>query len=330
MYNKKSYAPVAQLDRALVFGTKGRGFDSLLAHHDIIHDMKERTKAAISELGLLYCVIAWGSTFFIIKDILPLITPLQLIGYRYLFAGLLAGAILFVQRKNPFKNWKEGFMLGLMIFFINAPQTLGLKFTSASNSAFITGLFVIFVPVFTYLFTKRMPSPKRLIPIGLALMGLWVLTGGIHGINLGDLLTLITAMVVGLQIVSVERILQKGADPFILLFQQFAITAILAFILEIIIGNGNIPALDQRTIWPVIYLAVIGTFFPLLIQFFAQKHVNTIKVSLYFSLEPLFALLFACMFGQELFIPERTIGGLLIVVAIILSEIIEKKIEKAI
>lgn len=292
--------------------------------------MKEKTKAAISELGLLYCVIAWGSTFFIIKDILRYISPLQLVGYRYLFAGLLAGAILVLQRKNPFKNWKDGLMLGLLIFFINAPQTIGLKFTSASNSAFITGLFVIFVPVFTFLLTKKIPSPKRLFPVGLALVGLWLLTGGVHGINQGDLLTLITAMVVGLQIVAVERSMQKGGDPFILLFQQFAITAIISFILEIILGNGNTAALDQQTIWPIIYLALMGTFFPLLIQFFAQKHVNTIKVSLYFSLEPLFALLFACMVGQELFKPERTIGGLLIVVAIILSEIIEKKIEKEI
>ncbi len=296
----------------------------------LIRDMKEKTKTTVSELGLLYCVVAWGSTFFIIKDILAFISPLQLVGYRYLFAGLIAGGILIFQRKNPFKNWKEGLILGLMIFFINAPQTLGLKFTSASNSAFITGLFIIFVPVFTYLLTKKTPSPKRLIPIGLALLGLWMLTGGIHGINQGDLLTLITAMVVGLQIVAVERIIKKGGDPFILLFQQFAITAIFSFILEIILGKGNSMVLDQRTVWPIIYLALMGTFFPLLIQFFAQKHVNTIKVSLYFSLEPLFALLFAWMVGQEFFVAERTIGGLLIVVAIILSEIIEKKIEKVI
>jgi len=287
--------------------------------------MKQKNKSAFSELGLLYSVIVWGSSFFILKETLQFVSPTQLVGYRFLFAALIAGTILIFQRKNPLKNWKQGFVLGLMLFLINASQTLGIKFTSASNSAFITSLFIIFVPGVTYLYTKKLSSPKRLIPIFVALLGLWLLTGGIKGINNGDLITLITAMVVALQIVTVERIVQKKTDPFILNFQQLALTAFLSLLLDAFLGNKNTFSVDPRSMWNIIYLATICTVIPLLIQFFAQKHVNSIKASLFFSLEPVFAALFAWTLGHELFVPEQALGGIVIVIAVILSEIIEKR-----
>lgn len=287
--------------------------------------MKEKNKAAIAELGLLYNVIVWGSTFFIIKNTLLVISPLRLMEYRFLLAAFLTGVILIFQKKSPLKNWKEGLIMGLLLFFINAPQTLGMQFTTASNSAFITGLFIIFVPPFTYLLTRKKPSPKALIPIAVAVVGLWFLTGGIVGINLGDMMTLITAMVVGIQIVMVERLIKKGMDPFILNFHQLAWTAVLSLFFAAVTGNNISMPVDPTTIWTIVYLASFGSFLPLLIQFFAQKYISTIKVSLLFSLEPVFAALFAWTLGHELFIPERALGGLLIVAAIIMSELIEKR-----
>lgn len=149
-------------------------------------------KVIAYEFGLLYAAAIWGATFFIVKDALSAIDPLVLVGHRFTIAAAVLAVVLPLTGRSLIRQWRQGVVLGLMLWFIYAPQTVGLKFTTASNSGFITGLFVVFVPLLAFFLFRRRATSRELLALGLAFIGLWFLTGGIDAINLGDLITLIT------------------------------------------------------------------------------------------------------------------------------------------
>jgi drug/metabolite transporter (DMT)-like permease len=279
---------------------------------------KERFKKLFSELGLFYSAAVWGSTFFIVKGVLEYVHPVILVGYRFVVAALLMAGICALTGKALFKNFKKGFILGVFIWLLYIPQTIGLGLTTASNSGFITGLFVAFVPLFSFLIFKRIPTFVGIIASLTSLSGLWILTGGLTDINTGDLLTLIAAMTYAIHILFVDKYLQEGHDPYTLCFQQFLVVGLLSLLTGAVL---NLPFSfgSTKAAWIILFLAVFPTFSAFLIQIVAQKTTTPLRVSLIFAFEPAFAALFAWTLGGETAIFHRALGGLLIFLAMIIS-----------
>jgi drug/metabolite transporter (DMT)-like permease len=276
------------------------------------------TKKLISDAGLLYAAAIWGSTFFIVKESLKFIDPIILVGYRFIIASALVALLCVITKRPLFKNIKKGLVLGIFIWLLYIPQTIGLGITTASNSGFITGLFVAFVPIFSFLIFRKVPSLIGIIATLISLSGLWILTGGMTDINNGDLLTLLAAMTYAIHILYVDKFLQEGNDPFTLCFQQFLFVGIASLavggIAGLPFGWGN-----ASTGWIVLFLAVFPTFSAFFIQVVAQKYTSPIRVSLIFAFEPVFAAIFAWTLGGEKIILHRAMGGLLIFLAMIIS-----------
>ena len=263
-----------------------------------------KLRKRISELGLFYAAAVWGSTFFIVKGVLEYVHPVILVGYRFMIAALLLAGICALTGKNLLRGFGRGFVLGLFIFFLYIPQTIGLGITTASNSGFITGLFVAFVPLFSYLLFRKIPTLIGILATLVSLSGLWILTGGLTDINTGDLLTLIAAMAYAVHILYVDRFLQQGEDPYVLCFQQFLTVGIVSLALGLILRVPFSPT-SGETIWVILFLAVFPTFSAFFIQVIAQKAVTPLRVSLIFAFEPVFAALFAWTLGSEKIIFHR-------------------------
>ncbi|NIP42567.1 MAG: DMT family transporter [candidate division Zixibacteria bacterium] len=275
-------------------------------------------KKIISDIGLLYAAAIWGSTFFIVKGSLEFIDPVILVGYRFIIATLLVALLCIITKRPLFKNMRKGIVLGIFIWLLYIPQTIGLGITTASNSGFITGLFVAFVPIFSFLIFRRVPSLIGITATLISLSGLWILTGGLTDINKGDILTLLAAMTYAIHILYVDKFLKDGDDPVTLCFQQFLFVGIASLtvggIAGLPFGWGN-----AGTGWIVLFLAVFPTFSAFFIQVVAQKYTSPIRVSLIFAFEPVFAAIFAWTLGGEKIILHRALGGLLIFLAMIIS-----------
>jgi len=275
-------------------------------------------KKIISDAGLLYAAAVWGSTFFIVKGSLEFIDPIILVGYRFIIASALVALLCLIGKRPLFRNMKKGMTLGIFIWLLYVPQTIGLGITTASNSGFITGLFVAFVPIFSFVIFRRVPSLLGIIATLISLSGLWILTGGLTDINRGDILTLLAAMTYAIHILYVDKFLKEGDDPFTLCFQQFLFVGIASVAVGVIAGLpfgwGN-----AGTGWTVLFLAVFPTFSAFFIQVVAQKYTTPIRVSLIFAFEPVFAAIFAWTLGGEQIILHRAMGGLLIFLAMIIS-----------
>jgi drug/metabolite transporter (DMT)-like permease len=272
-----------------------------------------------AEIGLVYCAAVWGATFFMVKDALSGVDPVALVAYRFLLSALLLAPWV-LPRPGRLRHLKEAAILGVLLFLLYATQTVGLGYTSAANSGFITGLFVIFVPIFLLVFMRQPPTPVQWGSAGLALAGLWLLTGGIRTANFGDAITVVAAGTYAAHLLATDRYVRADADPLVLAFHQFWITgALAAWYAAAFARPFSVATRSAGSV--IVFLAIVPTLSAFFLQMWAQKSVPAVKVSLIFSLEPVFAALFAWTAGGERFSPEKAAGGGLIVAAMMAGEL---------
>ncbi len=277
-----------------------------------------RKLAFVADTGLLYAAAIWGATFFMVKDALAGIDPIIMVGYRFLLAGSILLVILIVKRRPIFQNFRSALFLSVFLWSLYVPQTMGLEYTRASNSGFITGLFVAFVPIFLKTIFKRTPTRTEILASAISLLGLWVLTGGLKDINVGDALTLITAMMYALHVLYSDHYMKKGYDALIISCQQFILVGLMSLAIGLFF---DLPFAITTTYaaWVVVFLALFPTLSAFVIQMYAQKIRSPLRVSLIFALEPVFAAVFAWTVGGETFVLRNAFGGLLIFTALIIS-----------
>ncbi len=277
-----------------------------------------RSRHVLAHIGLFYAAAIWGSTFFIVKDALNDVDPVIMVGYRFLLAGLLLLGYLAVTGRPILQNVRQGAGLAVLLWLLYVPQTIGLGITTASNSGFITGMFVAFVPIFLRLIFKRRPTILEVIASAISLVGLWILTGGMKNVNLGDGLTLITAMFYALHLLYSDKYMKAGYDPLIISCQQFLLIGLFSLLVGGAAGlSFNIGS--TKTVGIIVFLALFPTLSAFIIQMLAQKIAAPLQVSLIFALEPVFAALFAWTLGGEHFTTRGALGGGFVFVALILS-----------
>lgn len=279
--------------------------------------VRKRTRM-LADVGLFYAAAIWGSTFYIVKDALAGIDPVMMVAYRFLLAGGVLLIFLKVTGRSVLAGLGRAAFLALILMTLYISQTIGLKYTTASNSGFITGLFVLFVPIFLRTVFKRKPTLMEVVASIVSLTGLWILTGGLHDINVGDILTLAAAMTYALHVLYSDKYMKAGVDPYVISCQQFLIVGAASFVggllfdLPLAVGSFKVAGV-------VVFLALLPTLSAFLIQMVAQKFTSPLRVSLIFALEPVFAGLFAWTLGGEEFVERRALGGLFIFLALVIS-----------
>ncbi|MDQ3022803.1 MAG: DMT family transporter [bacterium] len=291
-----------------------------------------RSSVRWPEVALLYCAAIWGSTFYIVRDVVAELHPLTLIGWRFTIAGLLLLPFVLgasVARRTlqhlprggrPTPDTFAGPILGLIIFVLYAAQTWGLVYTTAANSAFITGLFIIFMPPFAFVLHRELPGGMRLLAVAIAVGGLYLLTGGIGGLNRGDLLTLIAAALYALHVLLTGRAMARGSDPLLIACQQMLVCGALGFGGAMLLG-APLSMGSRHVALMVWFLALLPTLSAYLLQLYAQRRVDALRTALIFTLEPVFGAAFAWTLGGEKLVALSAIGGLLIVIAMFVSEL---------
>jgi drug/metabolite transporter (DMT)-like permease len=262
----------------------------------------------------------WGSTFIVIKDSVSKFDVFAIITLRFIVASIPLAFLIWKNKGNAFQNWQIGLLSGVAQFMTYAPQTIGLQTTSPSNSAFITGLFVVFTPIISFLFTRKLPKKKEVFASVIAIVGLWILTGGVQNFNYGDFITILTAVAISVCLVLTAKSLEKGTSSIVLTFQQMFVTAVLAGIIALV-THANFIASDTSVYLSILYLGIFASFIAFAVQNAVLKSLNANLVSIIIATEPFFALLFSWGFGFEIFNSMKLLGGIIMLFAIILPEL---------
>ena len=298
--------------------------------------MQERELKYKSEAYLILVTILWGATFVIVKEALTDISTMAFICIRFIIAGLILFPFM-IKKKFPTKAVKAGILLGFLLFSGFAAQTVGLKFTSATKSGFLTGTAVIMIPFLQILIEKKNPNKGVIIGAALVMVGITLLSSGgesIFGLfhdlgsnfNFGDLLTLLCALFFALYIIYLD-VETKRNDFWILLFVQIITTAVLSLVFLFVFAASDLERiridLTNNLIAALIYTSIFATLITTALQTKYQKNVTPAKAGIIFSLEPLFAAIFAFFILEEKITNFGYLGAALILTGLILSEIYE-------
>ena len=265
-----------------------------------------------SELILLGITAIWGFTFPAMKVSLDYLPPILFLAYRFGLASLL---MLLVFRSKVLKKetLKEGFIVGLTLFFGHGFQIVGLKYTTASNSAFITSLYVVFTPFIAYFILRDRLKPRDVISLAVALAGLYLISGASLDFNYGDILTVFCALSFAFQIVLIQKFGEKDylSLAFWQIFWNFVLSLAFALIFEpFVLPKNPLPWLG------ILYTSVFATVIAFTLQVKHQRNTKAHKAALIYSAEPIFGHISAFLTIGEVLSLKGYLGAALIMASI--------------
>jgi drug/metabolite transporter (DMT)-like permease len=279
------------------------------------------TKKILAQIGLIFTTFIWGVTFVLVKDALNDAPPFWFGGIRFFIACVLT--LLFVN-KNVLKISRNeligGTICGFWLFIGYAFQNFGLMQTTASKSAFITSVAVIFVPIILILFYKKEISKQIWASVGFAILGLYLLINPKgEGINIGDILTLGCAFSFAYHVIFQDKFIKLGVNIFRFFLVQTVVVTILSVIHGVVFEPD--PIVWSNTLWlALIVTGIFATFIGILIMVWAQQILDPSQTVIIFTLEPLFASLFALIVVGEVLGFNGWIGGILIIIGVLVGE----------
>ena len=242
-------------------------------------------------LALIAVTAVWGVTFVQVKDAVAIYPLFAFLAVRYAIAtGALALAGGTRVRTLGRSGWTAGALVGSLLGLGIGLQTAGLERTTVSSTGFITGLYVVFTPVFGLALFRASVAVEVWLGVAFALAGLAMLSGVPVGTTGGNLLVLASAAAQALQIVALERYARRY-DAIALTLVQMAVCLATFLVIALALGQLEVPR--GWTVWGA--LLVTGLFasaLAYLIQVWAQRRLSAARIAIVFSLETVFAGIF--------------------------------------
>ncbi len=285
------------------------------------------TQRAAAELALVFNTLVWGATFILVKSALADISPLLFLALRFSLAT--AALALFFRGSLTFPGaWKAvgpGILVGSSLFLGYMFQTMGLRFTSAPKSAFITGLTSVMAPLLGSFVYRNKPRIIEWCGILTATAGLGLMTlpeaslsGGFSAVNRGDILTFFCAIAFAAHIVALGYFTRRM--PFELLSVAQVATAAA---LSLALCWPETPRVEWH---PVVLLAILvtgllATAVAFTVQAWAQKFTSHTRTALIYMLEPVVAWATSYLLAGEGLSRGATAGAALILGGVLMVEL---------
>jgi drug/metabolite transporter (DMT)-like permease len=280
----------------------------------------DRRTALLATLALLAMTACWGSTFFLIKDLLDRLPVLDFLAVRFAIASialwLLAPRALGRLSRGSLRH---AVVLGLLYGVAQILQTAGLAHTPASVSGFITGMYVVCTPLFAAVLLHSRISAVTWGAVALAMVGLGVLTLSGFSVGYGEAITFVSALLYALHIVGLGAWSDARQAMGMTIVQLIVITVVC---LVVTAPDGVELPSTSRDWLSVIYMAVFAGALALAGQTWAQAHLAPTRTAIIMSMEPVFAAFFAVLLGGESATVRMLVGGLLVLTAMLIVELV--------
>jgi drug/metabolite transporter (DMT)-like permease len=282
-----------------------------------------RRTTLLAMLALLAMTACWGSTFFLIKDLLDRLPVLDFLAVRFAIASVALWALApRALTRLTRSSVRQAVVLGLLYGVAQILQTTGLGHTPASVSGFITGMYVVCTPLFAALLLRTRITAVTWGAVALAMVGLGVLTLSGFSVGFGEALTLVAAMLYALHIVGLGAWSDARQAMGMTIVQLIVITVV-CFVATAPDGL-QLPA-TPRDWLSVVYMAVFAGALALAGQTWAQAHLAPTRTAIIMSMEPVFAALFAVVLGGEAMTIRMVVGGLLVLAAMLVVELVPRE-----
>ncbi len=287
------------------------------------HEQTRRT-TLLAAAALLAIAACWGSTFFLIKDLLDRVPTLDFLAVRFSIAAvvLMLVAPRALGRLSPVVR-RHAVVLGVLYGVAQILQTAGLAHTPASISGFVTGLYVVFTPLLAAAILRTRIPPITWAAVLLATIGLGVLALRGFSIGYGELITLASAVLYALHIVGLGA-WSTAQDAVGMTILQIIVIAVICTLAT---AHDGIVLPDRTSDWvSVVYMAVVVGALGLLAQTWAQAHLPPTRSAIIMSMEPVFASLFAVWLGGEDVTTRLLLGGAMVLLAMLTVELAPRRV----
>ncbi|HEV2287594.1 MAG TPA: DMT family transporter [Candidatus Acidoferrales bacterium] len=280
-----------------------------------------------ADLALALCALIWGATFVVVKDALAAASVFVFNALRFSLAAAVMALVYWrALRKMDRATFFAGALIGCFMFGGYTFQTLGLKFTTPSKAAFITGAGVVMVPVLLAIFWKR--RVHRWVWAGAlaALVGLYYLTvprSGFEALNVGDFLALGCAVMFALHIIVIGRYSSRHSVGALSLLQVGMTALFTSLCLPVLDATRWEPPRLHWTpnlVFAVLITAVGATALCFSLQVWAQQYTTPTHTAILISLEPVFAALTSVCIAHEVISRRVLLGAALVFIGILLAE----------
>jgi drug/metabolite transporter (DMT)-like permease len=284
-----------------------------------------RLKANLAADGALVATtLVWGTTFFMAKDILESWPPLAYMSVRFGLAAVILLAMFWrAVARSSRAEWRAGATLGLLMGTGFALQAVGQVYTTASKSAFVTGLTTPLVPFVALAVLRARPSIENLVGVALATAGglLILAPRDEAGVNFGDLLTLVSTTTFALHMTLLSLYARRFETARLTVLQIVSIAVLVCFawlalhaagsafgpegMPEFVARESAPLPMTARVVGQLVYLAVVATVAVFFLWTWGQSRTTATHAAIIFSLEPVFATFFAVLVRG----PEEWLGG---------------------
>ena len=269
-----------------------------------------------------------GSSYIFIKNIITIQSPFEIVFFRFFTTGIILLLFTIKQFKKVNRyDFIFGVLAGIFLFSAFAFQTYGIKYTTVSKQSFLTSLYIIFIPLFNFIFFKKKISKEIAFLFFIILMGVFFISFQDFknfeiSLNLGDILTLLCALGFSLNIITLSKTEKYNVNIINITVIQMLIIGILSLIFQFIIEKSRIGFSIN---FSLIYLIIVCTMLNFTIQNISQKYISAHIIGLILSLESIFGTFFAVIFLNENINSNFIIGTFLITVSIVLVQFFNNK-----
>lgn len=264
-------------------------------------------------IGLLGVTAVWGSTFIIIQNSIARMPVFSFLAWRFMVAAFsLHASHPTVLRRLARRDIQHGVILGLALSGGYITQTIGLQHTPAAVSGFITGLLVIFTPLFSWILLRRRPTIYVWLGTLMTTAGLALITLSGVAFGIGEILTLACAALFALHVIGLGE-WSASRNGVALTQVQISTVALVCIGISIFQGLTIPHGVNQWS--AIVFTGILATAGAYFIQTWAQAHLSTAQTSVLLTMEPVFAALFAVALGKQPLDASIIIGGGLMVAA---------------
>jgi drug/metabolite transporter (DMT)-like permease len=285
--------------------------------------VKPAARTRLATLLLVALTAVWGSTFFLIRDLVETVPPVDFLAVRFSLSAVIMVVVFWrplraLTRRQVLVGVGLGALYGLAQIF----QTQGLSTTPASVSGFITGTYVVLTPVFTALLLRERVAGSTWAAVGLATVGLALLSLNGFSVGVGEAITLLAAALYALHIVGLGRYSASEIATGLSVVQM----VVIALLCVVGAAPGGIVLPDSPGRWAsVLYMVVFASILALWVQTWAQAHMPATRAAIVMTLEPVFAAFFAVTLGDETATLRMLAGGALVLAAMYAVELLARR-----
>ena len=280
-------------------------------------------KILLADLMILLSALFWGGEYVVVKDMVGYLPPNWINAFRFIAAaGIMYPFIRKTMKKSCRGEIRAGVLLGFFMFGGFMTQTIGIQYTTAAKSGFLTTTYVVMVPFIYWVLKRKFPGVKALVSALICIIGISFISleGGGLALNPGDLLTVLAAVFFSCSIIGFDYYAKKYEPLNLTFYEMFSGGLMSLAVAAVFEPVPDISGWGGLEIFQVLYLVLLGSLLCHVLANVAMKWAEPSHASILWSLESVFALIFGIIFLREGLSSQTVIGFILIFASLIVSE----------